>query len=111
MSDKPDIIQCLEHYGVNFAAHRGLKILCPFHSEAVPSAIANRERNYFTCFACGVKGDVYSLLMDREGMTFPEARAFAIEQGWLDDEGGGTAPTPSGPKAPRQRVRRRARRR
>jgi hypothetical protein len=68
----------LELYGWDGLA-RGFgqweKTRCPFHgADRTPSAAINSEHTYFHCFTCGVKGDAYALLMEREGMSFPDAK-------------------------------------
>jgi DNA primase len=54
---------------------RGKKFvgLCPFHSEKDPSFTVDDEKQLFHCFGCGVGGDVFSLVMQKENLGFPEA--------------------------------------
>ena len=52
------------------SAHVGL---CPFHAERSPSFQVIPGRNFYHCFGCGKHGDAFAWLMEREGMTFPEA--------------------------------------
>ena len=47
--------------------------LCPFHSERTPSFSVDPEKQIFHCFGCGAGGDVYTLLMELENLTFGEA--------------------------------------
>ena len=47
--------------------------LCPFHAERSPSFQVVPEKGFYHCFGCGKHGDAFSWLMEREGMTFPEA--------------------------------------
>ncbi|MEN6560292.1 MAG: DNA primase [Acidobacteriota bacterium] len=47
--------------------------LCPFHTEKTPSFTIDEDKQLYHCFGCGVGGDIFSLLMERENMTFPEA--------------------------------------
>ncbi len=47
--------------------------LCPFHAERSPSFQVVPARGFYHCFGCGKHGDAFTWLMDREGMTFPEA--------------------------------------
>ncbi len=49
------------------------KGLCPFHDERTPSFVVNDERGVYHCFGCGAGGDVFRLVMELEGLTFPEA--------------------------------------
>ena len=47
--------------------------LCPFHAEKTPSFTVNLEKQIFYCFGCHTGGNVFSFLMQREGLSFPEA--------------------------------------
>jgi DNA primase len=47
--------------------------LCPFHSEKTPSFTVDEEKQLYHCFGCGAGGDVFSLVMEKESQTFPEA--------------------------------------
>lgn len=57
----------LRKVGKNF---RGL---CPFHTEKTPSFYVSPERQTFHCYGCGRGGDIFSFVMEKEGLTFPEA--------------------------------------
>lgn len=50
--------------------------LCPFHSEKTPSFSVSPEKQLFHCFGCGASGNVFSLIMQMEKLTFPEAARF-----------------------------------
>ncbi|MEU4709476.1 CHC2 zinc finger domain-containing protein [Nocardia salmonicida] len=54
-----------------------IKTLCPFHDESVASATVSYENNAFCCFACGVKGDVYAIIMREENVSFAKAKRIA----------------------------------
>jgi DNA primase len=47
--------------------------LCPFHAEKTPSFTVDEDKQLYHCFGCGVGGDVFSLVMEKENLTFPEA--------------------------------------
>ncbi len=47
--------------------------LCPFHSEKDPSFTVDEDKQLYHCFGCGAGGDVFSLIMEREGLSFREA--------------------------------------
>ncbi len=50
-----------------------MKGVCPFHAERTPSFHVSRERQIWKCFGCDKGGDIFSFVMEMEGMTFPEA--------------------------------------
>ncbi|HJO92191.1 MAG TPA: DNA primase [Victivallales bacterium] len=49
------------------------KALCPFHNEKTPSFIVSPERQTFHCFGCGKGGNVFTFIMEKESVDFPEA--------------------------------------
>ncbi|ADW67366.1 DNA primase [Granulicella tundricola] len=56
--------------------------LCPFHKEKTGSFSVNAAHNYFYCFGCHEKGDVFTFVMKLDGLSFPEAvRAVAAKAG------------------------------
>ena len=47
--------------------------LCPFHTEKRPSFTVSASKQLFHCFGCGAGGDLFSFVMQRETVSFPEA--------------------------------------
>ncbi len=84
--ERTDIVELVSQY-VNLkrsgANHMGL---CPFHSEKSPSFSVNAARQFFHCFGCGCGGDVFSFLMQIEGMTFPDAVRRLAERAGIELE-------------------------
>ena len=46
---------------------------CPFHGEKSPSFHADDRKGRYYCFGCKQSGDIFTYLVEKEGMPFPEA--------------------------------------
>lgn len=68
-----DIAEIIGDYVPLRRAGTSLKGLCPFHAEKTPSFTVSSERQTFHCFGCGKGGDVFTFLMEIEGLDFREA--------------------------------------
>jgi DNA primase len=56
--------------------------LCPFHVEKTPSFTVSPDKQIFYCFGCQTGGNVFSYVMQSQGVSFPEAvRAVADRYG------------------------------
>jgi DNA primase len=47
--------------------------LSPFNHEKTPSFTVNDEKGFYHCFSSGKHGDIFSFIMETEGLSFPEA--------------------------------------
>jgi hypothetical protein len=51
---------------------------CPLHDERDPSFTLYPDGRWY-CYGCGQGGDVFNYMMERDGITFPEAKAKLAE--------------------------------
>ena len=88
LKNRADIVQTVQKYvqlkkkGTNWMA------CCPFHEEKTPSFSVHPGKGFYKCFGCGKGGNIYTFLMEIEGLTFPEA----VKQ--IADESGVALPEP-----------------
>lgn len=54
-------------------AGREWRGLSPFNAEKTPSFYVNDQKQFYHCFSSGKHGDIFTFLMETEGLTFPEA--------------------------------------
>lgn len=52
---------------------REFTALSPFNKEKTPSFFVNDDKRFYHCFSSGKHGDVFTWLMEVEGLSFPEA--------------------------------------
>ncbi len=64
----------LRRQGANFVG------LCPFHEDRRPSFNVNPARQTWKCWVCDKGGDVFSFLMEKERISFPEAIQMLAER-------------------------------
>src|SRR5437879_1490670 len=83
LKQQADIVRVVGDYvSLKKAGAQNYSGLCPFHKEKTPSFRVHETKQYYYCFGCGEKGDVYSFVQKIENITFPEAvRAVAQKIG------------------------------
>ncbi|MGA7269304.1 MAG: DNA primase [Aestuariivirga sp.] len=55
---------------------------CPFHGEKSPSFHVEDKKGRYHCFGCKASGDIFTFLVEKEGLSFPEAvERLAMEAG------------------------------
>lgn len=69
----------LTRAGIN---HKGC---CPFHHEKTPSFFVSEQRQTFTCFGCGVKGDMIEFVQQFERLDFREALKVLFDKSGLPE--------------------------
>ena len=82
LKNRADIVRIIQPYaqdlkkkGANWMA------CCPFHQEKTPSFSVSPSKGFYKCFGCGKGGNVYTFLMEMEGVNFPEAIKRVAELG------------------------------
>ncbi|MCB0123378.1 MAG: DNA primase [Caldilineaceae bacterium] len=74
IKERVDIVEFIGRYVQLKRAGSTYKGLCPFHDERTPSFVVFPHSGTWRCFgACGIGGDVFAFLMQREHLDFREA--------------------------------------
>ena len=60
------------------------KCLCPFLDDSNPSMRVYPDRQSFRCWVCDEGGDVFTWVMKREALSFPETMRFLAERAHLE---------------------------
>lgn len=68
----------LRRQGRNYVA------LCPWHDDSKPSLQVNPERQSWKCWVCNIGGDIFSFIMQREGMNFREALELLADRAGIE---------------------------
>ena len=79
-----DIVEVISQYvplKQKGSTHWGL---CPFHNEKTASFSVSSEKQFYYCFGCGAAGNVFSFLMEMDGLDFPEAMKKLAERAHID---------------------------
>lgn len=81
VKQRTDIVEVTSQYTTLAKAGRTFKGLCPFHSEKHASFFVYPEQQSWHCFgACSSGGDVFSLIMKKEGIGFGDALRLLAER-------------------------------
>ena len=57
---------------------------CPFHGEKNPSFKVNPNTGLWHCFGCGEGGDVFTYIMKRENLSFPESIRYLADRAGIE---------------------------
>jgi DNA primase len=70
---RADIVDVIGEFVALKKSGREYKANCPFHEERTPSFYVVPDKGFYKCFGCGKSGDVFSFVMERQGMDFVDA--------------------------------------
>lgn len=77
-----DIVEIISDTVILKKSGKNFLGLCPFHSEKTPSFTVSPDKQMYYCFGCGAGGNVFTFLMEHDGLSFPEcARLLANRYG------------------------------
>lgn len=78
--EKADIVEIVSGYTKLKKSGRRFVGLCPFHAEKTPSFTVDQEKGLYHCFGCGAGGDIFTFVMEKEGLDFPSALEFLAKK-------------------------------
>jgi len=74
LKQQADIVRIIGDYvRLKKAGAQNFTGLCPFHKEKTPSFSVHATRQYYYCFGCHEKGDVFTFVQKIENISFMEA--------------------------------------
>jgi DNA primase len=78
-----DLVKVVSDHGIRLrklGATSSYTGLCPFHQEKTPSFRVHGTHQYYKCFGCDAKGDVFKFVMEIERISFFEALKLLADQ-------------------------------
>lgn len=79
-----DIVEVIADYVLLKKKGKNYLGLCPFHHERTPSFTVSGDKQIYRCFGCGAGGNVYTFLMEKEKMNFPEAVKYLAQRAGIN---------------------------
>src|SRR5512141_2626709 len=74
LKQQADIVRIVgEYVQLRKSGAQNFSGLCPFHKEKTPSFSVHATKQFFYCFGCHAKGDVFKFVQKIENITFGEA--------------------------------------
>ncbi|HLJ54842.1 MAG TPA: DNA primase, partial [Chthonomonadaceae bacterium] len=83
---RSDIVEVIGGYTRLKRAGKSWKGLCPFHADKKPSFDVSPALQYYTCWSCGEKGDVFRFIERKENLDFMGALEFLARRAGIPFE-------------------------
>ncbi len=73
LKDRLDIVEVISQYVPTQRKGRDYWACCPFHHEKTPSFQIRHDQQVYRCYGCGKHGNVFTFVMEQDGIGFVEA--------------------------------------
>ncbi|MGI6425416.1 MAG: DNA primase [Tepidanaerobacteraceae bacterium] len=80
VQERADIVEIISAYTSLQKRGNNYMGLCPFHTEKTPSFNVDVEKRLFYCFGCGTGGNIFTFIMKKENLSFPEAIRYLADK-------------------------------
>jgi DNA primase len=80
LKQRADIMRVVEGYVPLKKKGQNWWAPCPFHQEKTASFSVSPGKGMYKCFGCGKGGNVFTFVMELEGLSFPEAVKVVAEK-------------------------------
>ena len=83
---RTDIVDIVGQYTTLKKTGKNFSGLCPFHNDKKPSFNVSPQFQSYTCWSCGEKGDIFSIIQKKENLDFIEALEFLAKRAGIPFE-------------------------
>ena len=81
-----DIVEIVGQYTTLKKTGKNFSGLCPFHNDKKPSFNVSPQFQSYTCWSCGEKGDIFTIIQKKENLDFVEALEYLAKRAGIPFE-------------------------